>query len=341
MLVVIGDIHGCLDPLKALIKKREMTRKRWGYNMEYLFLGDYIDRGPCVKDVLDYLIALDAKKTFLVGNHEDMLMMYHRGHELFERIGNAWFAKNNGGLSTVEDLDGDSPIFEDVWDDFNAGNNSYKYKANHGEFRFDPKYESFFDQMKYAEKRNFNIKGQAFSVLFSHSVPNPKIPLEELLNCSSYEEFHGLNKKYKVYEDESSLWNREFLSEPIDGCTLVHGHTPTFKAKEYIKRRPRDYSEPATEFVNSNFDEKNPHQVFYTTHKETGKVLQVDLDTGAVYGGRLSSITFPETDEEAEILSRMNTTLAPVYVDLSKGFYDRWLRIQEEFVSIEQFVHEE
>src|SRR6056297_613613 len=326
MIVVIGDIHGCLDPLKALIKRKERSRKRWGSNVEYLFLGDYIDRGPCIKEVLDYLISLDAKKTFLVGNHEDMLMMYHKGHELFERIGNAWFAKNNGGLSTVEELDGDSPLFEDVWEDVDRGNNSYKYKVNHGEFRLDPKYEAFFEEMKYAEKRDFNIQGNSFSILFSHSVPNPKIPLEELLNCSTY--------------DESSLWNREFLSEPIDGCTLVHGHTPTFKAKEYISRMPKTYSDPPSDFVNSNFDENNLHQVFYTTHKETGKVLQVDLDTGAVYGGRLSSITFPETDEEAKILSHMNTTLAPVYVDLSKGFYDRWLRVQEKFPAIEYFVHE-
>ena len=61
------------------------------------------------------------------------------------------------------------------------------------------------------------------------------------LNCSTYDEFHQLNKEYKVYEDESSLWNREFLREPIDGCTLVHGHTPTFKAKEYIRRMPKNY----------------------------------------------------------------------------------------------------
>jgi hypothetical protein len=66
MIVVVGDIHGCLDPLKALIKRKERSGKRWGFNMEYLFLGDYIDRGPCIKEVLDYLIAKETGKVLQV-----------------------------------------------------------------------------------------------------------------------------------------------------------------------------------------------------------------------------------------------------------------------------------
>ena len=78
MIVAIGDIHGCFDPLKALIRSVEGFRHEVE-DIEYIFIGDYIDRGPSTKEVLDFLIHLKAKKTFLMGNHEHMLLVYYKG----------------------------------------------------------------------------------------------------------------------------------------------------------------------------------------------------------------------------------------------------------------------
>ena len=56
-LFAIGDIHGCFDKLKALIQKIDIDFE----TDRLIFLGDYIDRGPCSYEVVDYLIEL--KKT--------------------------------------------------------------------------------------------------------------------------------------------------------------------------------------------------------------------------------------------------------------------------------------
>jgi len=67
---VIPDIHGCPKTLKALIENLIKPDK---FDTIY-FLGDYIDRGPNSKEVLDYLMQLEKQEFqlhFLKGNHED------------------------------------------------------------------------------------------------------------------------------------------------------------------------------------------------------------------------------------------------------------------------------
>ncbi|MGE5395525.1 MAG: metallophosphoesterase family protein, partial [Candidatus Saccharibacteria bacterium] len=65
--------HGCFDPLKELIEEKiKLTR-----HDKLVLLGDYIDRGPKSKEVIDYIIALKEKGydiTPLSGNHEQMLL---------------------------------------------------------------------------------------------------------------------------------------------------------------------------------------------------------------------------------------------------------------------------
>jgi serine/threonine protein phosphatase 1 len=70
---VIPDIHGCAKTLRALVEDHIRPSKHdWLY-----FLGDYIDRGPSSKEVIDYLMFLqneDYNLRLLLGNHEDYLL---------------------------------------------------------------------------------------------------------------------------------------------------------------------------------------------------------------------------------------------------------------------------
>jgi serine/threonine protein phosphatase 1 len=72
---VIGDIHGCLAEMVCLLEHLSLKGED-----RLVFLGDYIDRGPDSKGVVDYLLGLarttDSEVIFLKGNHEDMLLSY-------------------------------------------------------------------------------------------------------------------------------------------------------------------------------------------------------------------------------------------------------------------------
>ncbi|MGC8955733.1 MAG: metallophosphoesterase family protein [Fervidobacterium sp.] len=71
MIWAISDLHGCLRPLEKLISEISPTQ-----NDTLIFLGDYIDRGPDSKGVVDFLIGLSkiTNCVFLRGNHEQMLL---------------------------------------------------------------------------------------------------------------------------------------------------------------------------------------------------------------------------------------------------------------------------
>ena len=69
--IAIGDIHGCSAALAALLRAIDPTALD-----TLVFLGDYIDRGPDSRGVLEQVIALAERCAVvpLLGNHEEMLL---------------------------------------------------------------------------------------------------------------------------------------------------------------------------------------------------------------------------------------------------------------------------
>ncbi len=73
----VGDIHGRLDLLQRLMDQIAGDLKASALTPTLVFLGDYIDRGPKAKEVLDYLMTevLPVKTVIhLRGNHEQVLL---------------------------------------------------------------------------------------------------------------------------------------------------------------------------------------------------------------------------------------------------------------------------
>lgn len=70
---------------------------------EVIFLGDYIDRGPESRGVVDYLLTLPSRYKFLMGNHEKMLLDFleGRGEELYLYNGGGATLRNYGGPSQI------------------------------------------------------------------------------------------------------------------------------------------------------------------------------------------------------------------------------------------------
>ena len=74
-IFAIGDIHGCHSKLVRLLDRIPFDKDR----DTLVFIGDYINRGPDSRKVLDTLLevrATYANTVFLKGNHEQMVLEY-------------------------------------------------------------------------------------------------------------------------------------------------------------------------------------------------------------------------------------------------------------------------
>jgi serine/threonine protein phosphatase 1 len=67
-LVIFPDTHGHLDMLISLMEYIESV---YGKEYTYAFLGDYLDRGPKIRELLNFCINLQKDgHIFICGNHE-------------------------------------------------------------------------------------------------------------------------------------------------------------------------------------------------------------------------------------------------------------------------------
>ena len=93
--IVVGDIHGCAKTFQKLIR----DKVRPGREDELILLGDYINKGPDSKGVLDFIMELKpavGKLVALRGNHEESLLegLKYRWEEIAFR--------NKGGVATLQ-----------------------------------------------------------------------------------------------------------------------------------------------------------------------------------------------------------------------------------------------
>lgn len=91
--IAFGDIHGMFDEFMELWNSTDIQE-----NDIIVFLGDYIDRGPKSKEVLDFLMNLSVRNevVFLRGNHEDMML-----HRLISyNMAYCWLT--NGGVEALK-----------------------------------------------------------------------------------------------------------------------------------------------------------------------------------------------------------------------------------------------
>lgn len=102
--IFIGDVHGCIDELKSLIKEIDLQIGDVLY-----FLGDLIDRGPDSVGVVRYVFELSKKydTKLIVGNHEEKFFRYlnhikNKPKLLLEMIGIDEFEYLNNNLNTEE-----------------------------------------------------------------------------------------------------------------------------------------------------------------------------------------------------------------------------------------------
>jgi serine/threonine protein phosphatase 1 len=92
-IYAIGDIHGRADLLDQIYERIEGDIGRdEPAGIEIVHLGDYVDRGPDSRGVIERIIAMSERHNVvtLKGNHEDILLRFFDNPESFrfwQRLG--------------------------------------------------------------------------------------------------------------------------------------------------------------------------------------------------------------------------------------------------------------
>lgn len=189
-IYAIGDIHGRLDLLSRLLRRIEVDRQQRPVERALtVFVGDYIDRGPHSRSVIDLLLRWreDNDAIFLRGNHETFLPRFLSDSKTLDE----W--RKCGGLETLLSY-GLQPSISPDRDE--------QERLAHQLADSLPK--EHFDFLESLEP--FYCCGDFF---FVHAGIRPGIPMDE-------------------QAEEDLLWIREeFLThdQPFERL-IVHGHTP-------------------------------------------------------------------------------------------------------------------
>ncbi|MGM0474794.1 MAG: metallophosphoesterase family protein [Bacteroidota bacterium] len=271
----IGDIHGEVRLLNKLLEQVVRFDPE-----EIIFVGDYIDRGPYSKQVIDRIMELDVPAHCLLGNHEmlllDALESTGFGHSPVE----LWYY--NGGETTLQSF---------------GFNSFFSFQSD-----MEPEYLRFFRNLRMNHVVHMTDQQRVMAV---HAGVSPAIPLEDQMNMKNYRDLNKYMQEHHIDPGDSFLWVREdFFNSPPglwDGYLLVHGHTPVLKLKRFISRKGQK---------NFLFVEDD---LCIRKETETGKIVSIDIDSGSAVSGRLTGLGFfmgNEGEPEEKVRMRSLTVTA-------------------------------
>ncbi|MCR5876529.1 serine/threonine protein phosphatase [Phenylobacterium sp. J426] len=194
-LIAVGDIHGRNDLLRPLLDViGELVRG--SRRSAVVFLGDYVDRGPDSRGVIDSLLAFrrvaGCEVRFLRGNHDDTVLNFLAD----PAAGPTWI--DYGGGATLESYGAPLP---------SARGDEAGWAATRAAFAelLPGEHRAFFEELEYCAEY-----GDYF---FAHAGARPGVPLED-------------------QSAQDLMWIRDsFLrAKFVWPKTIVHGHTPEEKA---------------------------------------------------------------------------------------------------------------
>ena len=190
-LYAIGDVHGRLDALDLLIGAIRAEPSE-GLRPVLVMLGDYVDRGPASRDVLERLISLERDPSletrFIRGNHEETMF----GFLSEPSLGATWCSF--GGVETLSSYGVVAPLSSDPPEAWEATRDAFVAALPTSHARFLQALEPAVEYGDY---------------FFTHAGVRPGIGLDE-------------------QEPHDMMWIRDdFLrGSATFSKAIVHGHTP-------------------------------------------------------------------------------------------------------------------
>jgi bis(5'-nucleosyl)-tetraphosphatase (symmetrical) len=260
-IYAVGDIQGCAPSLKALVKKLPTQSKM-------IFLGDLVNRGPDSLGTLRYLKQFQEEKRIecILGNHDLHLLAVDAG------------IRKTKGLDTVQ------PILDA------------------------PDRAELIHWLRHRPMALSNGK-----VLTVHAGVVPQWDLQQTIECAQEVEKVLRKKSYKdflanMYGNTPNKWSNslkgyERLRVITNALTRIRCCTPTgimeFESKEGFEDGPKGY---IPWFKTPK--RKTKDSLIYFGHWSTLGLLQqgnvIGLDTGCVWGGKLTAMEIPESGKPSK-----------------------------------------
>jgi serine/threonine protein phosphatase 1 len=192
-IYAIGDIHGCVNLLDQTFQRidADLAQNPAAQSIE-VFLGDYIDRGPASRQVLDRLVARRRthQTVFLKGNHETYLMDFLTDPSILTD----W--QHLGGLETLTSYDMRPSVNADAA----------------AQIRLAAAFALALPEAHRRFLRDLKLSFTCGDFFFVHAGIRPGIPL-----------------KAQVEKDLLLIRGDFLLCEDNFGKIVVHGHTPVMQ----------------------------------------------------------------------------------------------------------------
>lgn len=189
-IYAIGDVHGRADLLDRVLSRIDAhVAAHPVVRPIHLLVGDYIDRGPASREVVDLLINCEQGREMVLlrGNHDAFVEDFMQNPDVL----NDW--RRIGGLETLMSYGLNPPM--------NADAAAQKELATKLKSVVPQSHLKFFGGLA----SSFHCGGY----FFAHAGVRPGIPLDK-------------------QKDDDLLWIRDdfLLHEGDFGKVVVHGHTP-------------------------------------------------------------------------------------------------------------------
>lgn len=262
-IYAVGDVQGCASSLKTLVKKLPK-------NSKMIFLGDLVNRGPDSLGALRQLKALQesGRAECILGNHDLHLLSIDAG------------LRQPKGLDTIQSI-------------LSA-----------------PDRKELIDWI-----RNRPMALSNGNVLTVHAGVLPQWDLQQTIECAQEVEKTLRSKSYKdflanMYGNTPNKWSQslkgyERLRVITNALTRMRFCTPKgqmeFESKEGLEQGPKGYipwfAVPSR---------KTNDVLTYFGHWSTLGLLRqhnvIGLDTGCVWGGKLTALEISNTNKDSKKL---------------------------------------
>jgi serine/threonine protein phosphatase 1 len=224
---VIADIHGCATTLSLLLDKILDSTEKCNVIPRFVFTGDYFDRGPHSKQVIDILLKLKSKYEciFIRGNHDDVICnlvdikSYLDPKEFTNSPVHMWFAQH-GLIPTLKSYGITDNEMNEIWYTNSSPievEDIYPYDTNPiGQLLRSKMPQTHIDFLE-----NMQLLHVDTNFFCAHAwYPATKIPRDSkfLKNSDIYNVLWGRLRKENIDKEEvGSEW----------GSFGIFGHTPT------------------------------------------------------------------------------------------------------------------